>query len=116
MSRRSAVKEVAGEGVRGWLCMTLQITTRILIFILSKTGTVECFKQKNDRIWLRFYQGHSGHWVENTAEGQREALFPSHVTLGSPPNLSVPGSSHLLRDLKRIFLSPTLPLNFMRVC
>lgn len=48
---QSAVKEVTGEGVRGWLCMTLQITVRILIFfILSKTGMVECFKQKNDMI------------------------------------------------------------------
>lgn len=34
----------------------------------SKIGTLECFKQRNNRIWLRLHQGHFGCWVEYTAE------------------------------------------------
>lgn len=38
------------EGSHGWLYEALQIIVRILAFTLRKIGTLECFRQRNDRI------------------------------------------------------------------
>lgn len=38
------------QGSHGWLYEALQIIVRILAFTLRKIGTLECFRQRNDRI------------------------------------------------------------------
>ena len=48
--QKSEVKEVTGKGVTGWLYRALWIIIRIWVFTLRKTGTRECFNQRNNSI------------------------------------------------------------------
>lgn len=109
--QRSEVKGVTGKGVTGWLYRALWIIIRIGVFTLRKAGIRECFNQRNNSIWLRFYQGHSGYWVENTTEGQREAVLPA-VQSWADHLTSVYLVVLLFRGTWReLFLSPNLMLN-----